>query len=204
MFYARSHRERVEKQFAHVIAEEKRTPDEVRKLKEQLAEMDLTRGALQKELAGRQKLIADLKAENFYLAIDTAKRKWRFNYGDTTLREGDVTIGDAKTIEGNGRTWTFAPLKGAFGVEGKYVDYAWEVPEWVYAMNGQPAPASRPTITGGLGKYVILLPDGYAIHSPPSEESPLKGPKPGSFLISDGDLRAIWPRIHKGTAVYIF
>jgi hypothetical protein len=60
-------------------------------------------------------------------------------------------------------------------------------------------------IDGGLGQYVIFLGNGYVIHTPPSEESPLKGAKPGSYMVSDDVMRAIWPRIHKGkTPVYIF
>ena len=71
-------------------------------------------------------------------------------------------------------------------------------------MNNQKVPETRPTVEDGLGKYVIFVGNGYAIHSPPAENSPLKGAKPGSFMVPDDDLRAIWPRIHIGTPVYIF
>jgi hypothetical protein len=197
VFLVRQHRERVSKRFEHVIAAEERTPVDVSKIKHELSEMDLTREALQKELDGRLKLVTGLKSEDFYLSIDTAKRKFRFYYGDTVLREGDVQIGDSKTIEHNGEKWTFVPLKGAFPVEGKAVDYAWQVPKWL-SPNGE-------TIPGGLGKYVLFLPNGYVIHSPPPESSPLKGAKPGSFMVSEDDLRAIWERIQRGkTQVYIF
>ena len=70
------------------------------------------------------------------------------------------------------------------------------MPEWL-----DPA---RPTIPNGLGKYVLFLPNGYVIHTPPSEESPLKGAKPGSYMVPEETLAAIWPRIHKGTPVYIY
>lgn len=203
--YARYHRELVAKRFAHVITEEARTPADVRKIKEELAEMDLTREQLQKELEGRTKMMAGLKSEEFYLSIDTQDRKFRFYYGDNILREGDVTIGEHKTIDGQGKSWTFVPVKGAFPVEGKVVGYDWEVPEWVYAMNGQPVPAQRPVIPNGLGRYVLFLPNGYVVHSQPSEDSPLKGAKPGSFMVSATDLAAIWSRIHKDkTQVYIY
>ena len=202
---ARQHRERVSTEFADVIAEEARTPADVRKVKEELAEMDLTRGALEKELKGRMQFVQSLKSEDFYLSIDTTKRKFRFHYGDTILREGDVTPGEARTISGQGHTWTFVPVKGAFPVEAKIVNHDWRVPEWVYAMNSQPIPENRPVIPGGLGKYVLVISNNYAIHSPPSEDSPLQGAKPGSFMVSEDDLRAIWPRIHRGkTQVYIY
>lgn len=205
VLFARQHRERVSSEFADVINEEARTPADVRQMKDQLAEMDLTRNSLQKELEGRMKLVASLKSDNFYLAIDTKKRKLRFNYGDTVLRESDITIGESKTVEANGKKWTFIPVKGAFPVEAKIVGYAWPLPEWIYAMNGQPVPPQRPTVANGLGKYTLFLPNGYVIHTPPSEESPLKGAKPGSYMVDEDMMRAIWPRIHKGrTQVYIY
>src|SRR5688572_2286102 len=204
--FARYHREKVSTRFAHVITEEARTPADVKKMKEELAEMDLTREQLQKELEGRTKLMAGLKSEDFHIGVDTSERKFRFYYGDTILREGDVTIGESKTIEGpDKKTWTFLPLKGAVPVESKVVGLDWEVPEWLYAMNNQPIPANRPVIPNGIGKYVLILPNGYVIHSPPSEDSPLKGAKPGSFMVSEADLAAIWQRINKGTTtVYVY
>jgi hypothetical protein len=203
---ARVHRERIETRFANVIDRQQATPDDLRKLKEELAELDLSREELERELKGRAEFVDSLKSENFYLSIDTRARKLRFYYGDTVLREADVTIGEARTIaSGEDKSWTFVPLKGAFKVEAKMVGYDWPVPEWVYADSGQPIPEKRPVVPNGLGRYVIFLGDGYAIHSPPASGSPLSGAKPGSFMVPDDDLRAIWPRIHKDkTQVYIF
>lgn len=205
VLFAHYHRERVERRFAGVIAQEAVTPAEAQKMKAALAEMDLTREALEKELESRMKFVGSLKSEHFYLSIDTNAKKLRFYYGDTVLREADVTIGEQKSVTAGEKSWTFIPVKGSFKVEAKLVGHDWEVPEWVYAMKGEPVPDQRPTINNGLGRYVILLGDGYAIHSPPSEDSPLAGAKPGSYMTSEDALAAIWPRIHKGkTHVYIY
>ena len=205
ILFARHHRDQVSTRFAHVIAEEARTPADVRKLKEDVAEMDLSREQLRKELEGRMKFVSSLKSEEFYLSVDTKARKLRFYYGDTVLREADIQIGGSRTVTTPGKTWTFVSLKGAFPVEAKLVQHAWRIPEWVYAMNGEPIPEERPAVPNGLGKYVIFLPNGYAIHTPPSAESPLKGAKPGSYMVSEDVMAAIWPRIHKGkTQVYIY
>jgi hypothetical protein len=205
VLFARQHREKVSQQFSDVIAQEARTPADVRKLKEDLAEMNLSREQLKGELAGRAKLVSSLKSEEFYLSVDSEKRKLSFHYGATVLREADVVVGESKTITAPGKQWTFIPLKGAFPVEAKIVGHEWRVPEWVYAMNGQPIPAQRPVVPNGLGKYVIFLPNGYVIHTQPDPASPLQGAKPGSFLVSEDVLKAIWPRIHTGkTLVYIF
>ena len=206
MLFARYHRERVSTQFQDVLVQQQRTPQDVNKVKEELAEKALTRETLQRELDGRLKFAQALKSENFYLSVDTQAKVLRFYYGDTVLREAPLTIGESKTIKAqDGRSWTFLPLKGAFHVESKLVDHDWRVAEWVYAMNGQPVPAERPVIEGGLGRYVLLLPNNYVIHSPPVEGSPLKGAKPGSFMVPEADLRAIWPRVSVNKMqVYVF
>lgn len=203
--FARYHREQVASRFGHVLTQEQRTPEDTKKMKNELAEMDLTRSALEKEIDGRMKFLQSLKSEDFFLSVDTKQKKLRFYYGDTILREGDITVGEQKNVTSNGKSWTFVPVKGAFKVEAKAVDYNWRVPEWVYALNGEKPPAELPVVEGGLGRYVIFLPNGYVIHSAPSEKSPLKGVKPGSIMANAEDLRAIWERIHKDqTFVYIF
>ncbi len=167
--------------------------------------MDLTREQLAKELDGRMQYLQSLRGSQFYLAIDTARHKMQFRFGPSIVRECDVQVGEGRTIKAaDGRTWTFVPLKGGFTVIGKESDYAWSVPDWLYAMEGRAPPARRPVIANGLGKYVVVLHNNYIIHTPPPPDSPLQGPKPGSFLVPEADMAAIWPRISKETRVYIF
>lgn len=205
--FGQFHRSRVQNQYADVLTERLRTPQEVNRVKEELAAMDLTREQLSSALEGRLQYIDSLESDKFYLSVDTAQKKLRFHYGDTILREADVELGPERTVEVAGespKSWTFVPVKGAFTLEGKVAGHSWKIPEWVYLMKGEALPEELPTIAGGLGRYVLQLPSGYVIHSPPSEESPLDGAKPGSIMVAEEDLRAIWPRIHKGTQVYIF
>lgn len=206
MVWARYHKEQVNTRFGHVLAQQQRTPADVQKMKEEIAAMDLSKEALATELNGRMKFVQALKSEDFYLSVDTKAKKLRFYYGDTVLREADITVGEEASIKTpDGKTWTFVPVKGAFKIEGKIVDHVWRIPDWVYALNKQPIPAEQPSIAGGLGKYVLLFPNGYVIHTPPSAESPLKGAKPGSIMVPEADLAAIWERIHKDkTQVYFF
>ena len=206
LVYGRYHREQVERQYAHVLTQEQRTPADTKKIKEELAAMDLSRQELSKELDGRMKFVQSLKSEDFYLSVDTKAKKLRFFYGDTVLREADVTPGAETSVKSpDGKSWTFVPVKGAFPIEGKAVEYAWQVPEWVFLMNEQPVPETLPVVPGGLGKYVLFMPNGYVIHTPPPEASPLKGAKPGSYMVPEADLAAIWARIQKGkTQVYVF
>jgi len=71
-------------------------------------------------------------------------------------------------------------------------------------MGGRKAPTDLPTVPNGPGRYVIVLATDYVIHASPPPESPLKGVKPGSFMASEADLAAIWPRVGPATRVYVF
>ena len=86
----------------------------------------------------------------------------------------------------------------------KYEKGDWTVPEWVYRMNGEKPPKAPRTVANGLGRYVIVLENQYVIHSPPAADSPLRGAKPGSFMVPEADLAAIWKRVGPETRVYVF
>jgi hypothetical protein len=181
------------------------SPAELRRMRDELAQMDLSKEQLSKELDGRMQFLQSMQGEDFYISIDTARKKMQFRIGKSVVREADVQIGEARTVTSrSGKTWTFYPLKGGFNVVDKDDSYESPIPEWVYALRNQPAPSDRPTMHNWLGHYLIFLPNHYVIQSPPPPGSPLQGPKPGSFMVPEDDLAAIWPRISKQTRVYIF
>ena len=200
--YAKHQRDDIDAKTALLFKRSESSPEEVNRMRDELAQMDLTQEQLRKELDGRLAYLESVRGSEFYVSIDTAKRKMQFRLGPTVVRECDLQVGEQRTIKApDGRTWTFVPLKGEFTVLGKQSDYAWNVPDWLYAMNGKPA--AHETVPNGLGKYVVVLRNNYVIHTPPPE-SPLQGPKPGSFMVPEADLAAIWPRISNTTRVYIF
>ncbi len=205
--YAKHQRDLIATKTALLFQPSPTNPAELIRIRQELSGIDLTQAQLTQQLDARMKLLQGLNAEEFYIAVDTSKNKFYFRFGKDVVREADAAIGPQKTItSSSGKRWTFIPAKGAFTVSSKETDYRWRVPDWVYAMNGKPAPTDPPTIPNGLGKYVIVLPNDYIIHSPPPPDSPLANtPKPGSIMVPEADLEAIWPRIVVGqTRVYIF
>ena len=203
--YAKHQRNVILEKTSILFQRNKNSPGELNRIRNDLSQMDLTKAQLAKELDGRMKYMESLQGEEFYISIDTNRKKLQLRLGKEVAREADAQIGEAKTLASrDGRTWTFVPLKGAFNVTGKEEGYAWPVSEWVYALRGVPVPENRATVRNWLGRYVIFLPNNYLIHSPPPPDSPLKGPKPGSFMVPEDDLAAIWPRITTQTRVYIF
>ncbi|HEX2062564.1 MAG TPA: L,D-transpeptidase [Thermoanaerobaculia bacterium] len=204
LLFALEHRRRLDTTFARIARTQLSSPYQVATIRAELSSMELTRASLDREIQNRLAMTAGFEAEEFYLAIDTANRKLRLHFGPEIVREFAVVIGEPRVVSAEGRSWQFVPLKGALTVIGKLADEPWEVPPWAWAMQNARIPAEPVTVSQGLGKYVILLPNGYVIHSPPAAGSPLKGAKPGSFMIAEEQMRAIWPRITSATRVYIY
>jgi hypothetical protein len=203
--YAKHQRDVIDDKTSILFRHNDNSPAELNRMRDELSQMDLTQAQLRREIDGRMQYLQSQQSEQFYVSIDTQRKKLQLRLGPTVVREAEVQIGDAKTITSpSGKTWTFLPLKGGFSVIGKEDGYVWAVPAWVYAMRGQSPPPERAVVPNGLGRYVIFLPDSYVIHSPPPPESPLQGPKPGSFMVAEADLAALWPRISNDTRVYIF
>jgi hypothetical protein len=203
--YAKHQRDVILEKSTVLFRPSENSPYALNRLRDDLAQMELTKAELAKELDGRMQYLRSQQGEDFYISIDSEKKKMQLRIGKAVVRETDVQIGEAKTITSrNGKTWTFYPLKGGFNVIGKDDSYQSPVPEWVYALKNQPVPAERPTLHNWLGHYVIFLPNNYVIQSPPPPNSPLQGPKPGSFMVPEDELAAIWPRITNQTRVYIF
>ena len=203
--YAKHQRDVIEAKTAILFRHTENSPVELNRMRDELSQMDLTQAQLKHEIDARMQYLQSQQSAEFYISIDTQRKEMQFRFGPDIVRETDVQIGEAKTIKSpSGKTWTFLPLKGGFSVAGKEDSASWAVPEWVYAMHGQREPAERRVVPNGLGRYVIFLQDSYVIHSPPPPESPLQGPKPGSFMVPEADLAAIWPRITNQTRVYIF
>ena len=206
LVFAQYQRNEIDSKTAILFTPSKANPAEVNQIREELSQMDVTEGQLERELDARMEYLHTIDSEQFYLSVDTARKKLALRLGKDVVREADIQVGDAKTVKSGTKTWTFVPVKGAFTVTDKKTNYGWVVSEWAYALRGQPIPAVRQNIANVLGTYVVFLPDGYLIQSPPPASSPLAGmPKPGSIMVPEADLAAMWPRITPGqTRVYIF
>ena len=202
--FAQRQRGEIDAKTAILFTPSKSNPAELNQIRDELSQMDVTEGQLKRELDARMEYLKTIDSEQFYLSVDTARKKLALRLGKDVVREADIEIGEAKMVKSGTKTWTFVPVKGAFTVTDKKTNYGWVVPEWAYAMRG--APAGHENVANGLGTYVLFLPDGYLIQSPPPASSPLAGrPKPGSIMIPEADLAAMWPRITPGqTRVYIF
>jgi len=199
------HRRAIDHRLASLLAAGESAPFEIQRVRRDLADLQLDEQELSGALDARLKYAESVKSRDFYIVIDTKARRLDFKNGDRVVRSAAVEVGAPATVATKtGRRWTFAAVTGAFSVRQKLEGASWKAPEWAYALRRKPAPSPLPDVPNGLGKYVLIFSDGYAIHSPPSKESPLAGPKPGSFLVPEADLAAIWKRVGTDTRIYVF
>jgi hypothetical protein len=199
------YRRNLDARLASLLRQTDSAPFEIKRIRQDLADQELDEKSLAAELDSRLKYAGIQKAAEFYILLDTRRRQFAFKYGDKVVREAGLDAGAPRVIQAkNGARWTFAPVTGAFTVKEKLENGDWKVPEWVYLMNREKPPDPLPTVPAGLGRYVLAFSDGYLIQSPPPPESPLKGAKPGSFMVPEADLSAVWRRVGPGTRVYVF
>lgn len=199
------HRRSLDEKLVPLLTESEAAPFEIQRIRQDLAGQELDQKALQAELKTRLDYARTQKAREFYVVLDTERRRFQFKFGDRVLRDAPMEIGAPRVVQAkSGKTWTFVPVTGGFSVQEKLENAQWSVPGWVYAMNGKEAPPDPPRVAGGLGKYVLVFAGSYVVASPPSDDSPLKTVKPGSFRVPEADLAAVWRRVGPGTRIYVF
>ncbi len=197
-------RESLDRRFAQSLRQSAALPFEIKQARRDLADLEADEKTLAATLDARMKYAESVGSEDFFIVLDTARKRFRFQYGDRVVREAPAEPGPGRTIQLGSERWTFAPLSGAYSIREKLQDAARKAPAWVYAMNGTKPPRPLPPVPSGLGRFVIVLSGDAVIHSPPPAESPLRGVKPGSFQVPEQDLAAIWKRVGPRTRVYVF
>jgi hypothetical protein len=160
------------------------------------------RMALQVELV-RRRALGD---PSLNLAVAVDEGRMYLQREGARLREMRVRIGPEVTVGDAPDAIRLVAPRGQRSVlrtVGR--SYRWEVPAWVYAQRGQPAPAER-TVEGALGPAAILLDGGTVIYS-----TPLAGPladdayvMPGAVRAEAADLDAVMKNVVPGMPVFFY
>jgi hypothetical protein len=177
-----------------------------RATRDQVLEARSRRAALAVALLRRELRLKALQQKGLYLAVNTEKSTLALRHGSATLREVHLDVGRDSTIRAaDGRTWRFVRAVGERRLAAKERGSDEPIPEWVYISRGQPVPAeAERRVEGGNGEYILRLDDGTEIYSRPDQGPLAEGVKPGDFVASESDLRAIFDAIKVDTPVYIF
>jgi len=199
------HRGQLDTRFQSLVTRAQAAPFEIQRIRRDLASLSLDEKALERELQARLSAADAQKSSEFYLVLDAKAKKLSLRLGNRIVREAPLEARPPRPYTtASGEKLATPPLSGAFTVRQKLERASWKPPAWVWTEAGRPVPSPLPEIPGGLGRYVVVLTDDVVVHSPPPPESPLTGAKPGSFLVPEGDLAAMWKRIGPETRVYIF
>lgn len=142
--------------------------------------------------------------ENEYLiAVDCdANRLWLVR-DRRVLRECTVATGMDRRVAG----YFFRTPRGEFSVLSKKRDPLWYRPAWAWAERGQAVPTGPERwrgIPGVMGKFMLDLGHGYAIHGTNDEASLGRKATHGCIRVGSTDLEAIFHLADVGTRVYIF
>jgi len=160
------------------------------------------RNEMMMELLRRQAKID----KEIHLSVDVDSGKMYLERDGALLRENGVEVAPERLIGAGKDTVHMAAPRGTRSVERILGPTdAWEVPAWVYASRGLPAPP-QPSLVGALGPVAIVLNGGTVIYSLPTV-GPLNDSSyvlPGSIRASAEDLRAVAPNLQRGTVVYFY
>lgn len=181
------------------------TNDELRTaiaaLRQEAAELDA-------ENRGLRAMLAAQEDAEVYVVVDTENNRLTLRRNDEVLHTAVCGTGSRKFIEAEtGTNWFFETPMGSFTVLGKERNPVWIRPDWSYVEENMPVPAPNDPdriVRGVLGKYALLLGNGYKIHGTKWTELLGTHFTHGCVSLGDDDLEAVYKAVKIGTKVYLY
>jgi L,D-transpeptidase YbiS len=173
----------------------------VQSLQEQAAQLD-------EENQGLRNMLRDMDDNELYLVVDTESNRLEMRQGNTIVLTAKVGTGSRQFVnEDRGRRWYFESPMGSLTVLGRERNPVWIRPDWSYVEENMPIPpANDPDryVHDVLGKYAILLGNGYKLHG--TKWKNLLGTHftHGCVSLDDDNLEILYKSVKKGTKVYIY
>ena len=163
---------------------------------------------LEEENRGLRKMLAEQEDEELYVVVDTESNRLTLRQGDAVVYNAVCGTGSRQFIEAEtGTNWFFETPMGSFTVLGKERNPVWIRPDWSYVEENMPVPPLHDPdrlVRGVLGKYALLLGNGYKIHG--TKWTKLLGTHftHGCVSLGDDDLEMVYKSVKIGTKVYLF
>jgi len=163
---------------------------------------------IEEDNQGIRNTLKTVDDDEIYLVVDTENNRLTMRRGDTILLITKVGTGSHQFVkEETGRNWMFESPTGSLTVLGKERNPVWIRPDWSYVEENMPVPAPDDPdriVRGVLGKYALLLGNGYKIHG--TKYKNLLGTHftHGCISVGDRDLELLHETVKIGTKVYIY
>ncbi len=191
-----------------VWAGEAAAPATIDALKEQILSMEQEAAVLEEENRGLMKMLKEIEDDDIYLVVDTENNRLTMRQGNKILLAAVVGTGSRQFVkEETGRNWYFESPTGSLTVLGKERNPVWIRPDWSYVEENMPVPPKNDPdriVRGVLGKYALILGNGYKIHG--TKYTDLLGTHftHGCISVGDKDLETLYRSVKIGTKVYIY
>jgi len=183
-------------------------PATIDELREQVRVMEQDAATLEEENRGLRQMLKQVEDNEIYLVVDTESNRLTMRRGSKTLMTAVVGTGSRQFVkEETGRSWYFESPAGTLTVLGKERNPVWIRPDWSYAEENMPVPPENDPdriVRGVLGKYALVLGNGYKIHG--TKYTNLLGTHftHGCISVGDKDLETLYRTVKIGTKVYIY
>ncbi len=183
-------------------------PPSLEKLRTTVADLERQATELEEQNRGLQRMLDDFDDHQIYIVVDTENNRLTLRKDDNVLRTVVVGTGSRQLVEEEtGRNWYFETPIGSFTVLGKERNPVWIRPDWSFVEENMPVPPPddpERVVRGVLGKYALLLGNGYKIHGTTFKDLLGTHFTHGCINMDDDDLDAVHKAAKVGTKVYIY
>jgi L,D-transpeptidase YbiS len=190
------------------IAGETSIPVPIEKLRSDVQLLQGQATQLDEENKGLRNMLREMDDDELYLVVDTESNRLEMRQGNTIVLTAKVGTGSRQFVnEDRGRSWYFESPMGSLTVLGRERNPVWIRPDWSYVEENMPIPPRNDPdrfVPDVLGKYAILLGNGYKIHG--TKWKNLLGTHftHGCVSLDDDNLEILYKSVKKGTKVYIY
>ncbi len=163
---------------------------------------------LEEENQGLKNMLRAQENDDIFLVVDTESNRLTMRQNDSLLLTTKVGTGSRQLIKSEaGRKWYFESPMGSLTVLGKERNPVWIRPDWSYVEENMPVPAENDPdriVRGVLGKYALILGNGYKIHGTKWTELLGTHFTHGCISVGDDDLEKLYHTVKIGTKVYLY
>ncbi len=177
-------------------------------LKASVSALEQETALLEVQNRGLRNMLKAEDEDDVYLVVDTENNRLTMRQGGTVLLTAVVGTGSRQSVESEtGRDWYFESPTGSLTVLGKERNPVWIRPDWSYVEENMPVPPENDPeriVRDVLGKYALLLGNGYKIHG--TKWTNLLGTHftHGCISVGDENLEILYLSVKIGTKVYIY